>query len=191
MVYWTLHQRPTFYERKWKAVFAQRILLTARNTSTERNSRESLLLRLPAEIRNRIWTQVLAMEVIYVGDEFRDNSDYTTPALDLLRVCRPIYAEAALLPYSLNAFWFYSIPGLQSWLKQRAPVQKAVIQRIDIFCSDCEGCPLSLLPNLKTVCVSCICDMSHFYEPEEGLKIETQLREISGNPALVVPIIHG
>jgi len=33
--------------------------------------------------------------------------------MDLLRTCRQIYAETALLPYQLNTFWF----GNYSWIK--------------------------------------------------------------------------
>jgi hypothetical protein len=70
------------------------------DTSTERNAQESLLARLPAEIRNRIWTHIVAIEKAYVGREFMNGPKCFAPQLHLFRVCRQTYAEAALLPYS-------------------------------------------------------------------------------------------
>jgi hypothetical protein len=161
------------------------------DTSTERNAQESLLLRLPAEIRNRIWTHIVAIEKVYIGGEFMNDPKCVAPQLHLLRVCRQTYAEAALLPYSSNRFYFYSTAEMRSWLKQRASIQKLAIKLVDIFCSDCEDCPLRSFPDLRMVRVVCICNGKHITEPEEGLKVEAQLKEIWGNSTLNIQNIPG
>lgn len=62
------------------------------------------LLRLPAELRNRIFTYVVlehtdhSMHVVkYVKKLFAD-------VVPLLLVCRQIYAETAVLPFAANTF---------------------------------------------------------------------------------------
>lgn len=79
--------------------------------STERNQRESPLLRLPAELRHNIYEQILGGKLYLVKlDRPRFNlvtkcedSSFSDDAT-ILRVCRQIHYEARLLPFQLNVF---------------------------------------------------------------------------------------
>jgi hypothetical protein len=72
----------------------------------------SPLLRLPAEIRNQIWRLVVGGKVIREQVTKRGRAQMLprpcerTNTFALLRVCRQIYAETALLPFSANTFLF-------------------------------------------------------------------------------------
>jgi len=71
-----------------------------------RNTAESPLLRLPGEIRNHIYEHVLGQRT-YALWVYSFKATYTHPNdLALLRVCRKVYDEAKLLPFSLNTFCF-------------------------------------------------------------------------------------
>lgn len=75
------------------------------------------LLQLPPEIRFQIWEYVLVGHVFVTGSEYRieDPEHYCDPdcfeyhgiAVGLLRTCRQIYAETALLLYKRNCFFIY------------------------------------------------------------------------------------
>jgi hypothetical protein len=72
----------------------------------------SPLLRLPAEIRNQIWRLVVGGKVIREQVTKRRRARVLPRPCDrinifaLLRVCRQIYAETALLPFTANTFSF-------------------------------------------------------------------------------------
>ncbi|KAF2253551.1 hypothetical protein BU26DRAFT_560846 [Trematosphaeria pertusa] len=82
------------------------------------NQLQSPLLRLPGELRNRIYALVLGgMEIYAVEGGSKDIIAVGQPAgtyptklrclrnfLALTAVCRQIHAESALLPYELNSF---------------------------------------------------------------------------------------
>ena len=79
--------------------------------STARNQLQSPLLRLPPEIRNKLYILVLGGRTC----RFKDAIDRGHAILDtkgerhvfgLLFVCHQIYSETSLLPYSLNTFSF-------------------------------------------------------------------------------------
>jgi len=53
-------------------------------------------------------------------------SSYSTLSL----VCRQIYSETYLLPYSLNSFWFYSTDAMQRWISHRLPAQLRQIKEV-------------------------------------------------------------
>ncbi|KAH7076569.1 hypothetical protein BKA63DRAFT_594012 [Paraphoma chrysanthemicola] len=93
--------------------------------TTRSNAIESSLLRLPAELRNKIYAYVF-----YEGTYCLKISNRTRPghylpekvpvcleqcnhALALLRVCRQVHAEAKLFPYWLNVFQFDSLLAFQ------------------------------------------------------------------------------
>ncbi|CAN9337104.1 unnamed protein product [Alternaria alternata] len=90
--------------------------IAARAQITAANQRNSPLLRLPAELRNRIYEYALGGHKIYMVIRFSENKEKlwldrtdrcgVVPAFTLLKVCSQINAEAALLPYSLNTFCF-------------------------------------------------------------------------------------
>lgn len=79
--------------------------------SMDRNARASPLLRLPAELRNRVYEYVLYKGTYWFNRERATTSKRPIEIvprianrLSLLRVCRQTYAETALLPFSLNTF---------------------------------------------------------------------------------------
>ncbi|KAI4948626.1 hypothetical protein J4E86_007974 [Alternaria arbusti] len=86
---------------------------------TELNSVDSPLLRLPAEIRNMIFTYVFS------GEEYLlRRHDYSTLIcgeavtdinMSLLLVSRQAYSETALLPYKLGTICFRFNPSYISW----------------------------------------------------------------------------
>ncbi|KAF2830992.1 hypothetical protein CC86DRAFT_272702, partial [Ophiobolus disseminans] len=85
--------------------------ITPKGHERELNNQASPLLRLPSEIRNKIWHLVLGGKLIRdTRYGIRDHSvlmlrpcEREKP-FELLRTCRQIYAETALLPFSANTF---------------------------------------------------------------------------------------
>jgi hypothetical protein len=81
------------------------------------------LLRLPAEIRNQIFAYALGGQTY----ELRETAPYgvvtnttvSENALALLVVCRQLYAETALAPFSLNFFSYTDRFILDLWLDKR------------------------------------------------------------------------
>ena len=107
-----------------------------------RNLEESRLLRLLAELRNKIYKHVFggmkfcksAFDEIKAL-EFLSNCDQTIVKVDpfwrLQQVCRTIYAEAALIPFTGNAFCYHFNHLLRlQWFT--LPVQLNLIRTV--FC---------------------------------------------------------
>lgn len=73
-------------------------------------NRASPLLSLAAEIRNQIWEYALGGKIFrqvvchYPTEKFLPKMSERKNTLALLLVCRQIYAETALLPFSSNTF---------------------------------------------------------------------------------------
>jgi hypothetical protein len=102
------------------------------SVSAQRNARDSPLLRFAPELRNGIWAFVCAGHEIKIDEalemwigsaEYAIETSHQTvcdtdnhpedqlyydsaPDLCFLLVCRQIYAEAVLLPFSMNRFSF-------------------------------------------------------------------------------------
>ncbi|KAA8616782.1 hypothetical protein PtrV1_10083 [Pyrenophora tritici-repentis] len=96
---------------------------------THRNALTSPLLRLPPELRNKIYTYVIYDCLAYI------TSGQPTASLNLQLVCRNTYKESRLLTFSLNHFWYYSCPfprGLNTDIavlrKRLLPVQLRAIE---------------------------------------------------------------
>jgi hypothetical protein len=110
-------------------------------TRVKRNQK-SPLLRLPPEIRHSIWEYALGGHVLRestLGNKEGGTKRYRwvppwserTCGLDLLRTCRQIYSETALLPYKLNTFsTHYQLFqfNLRCWLKPFQDAQISLIQ---------------------------------------------------------------
>lgn len=108
-----------------------------------RENAQSPLLRLPPEIRNMIFRYA-------VGGMTFDFTTYDRPWLhrlqgwkprvcnpiqncfSLLRVCRQIYSETALLPFSANIFHVSKVDkdGFDEWLHSRSPIEQDAITAI-------------------------------------------------------------
>ncbi|KAI4609748.1 hypothetical protein J4E80_008393 [Alternaria sp. BMP 0032] len=72
------------------------------------NQRNSPLLRLPAEIRHMIFGYALGGKTFHIHHHeyqgIAKNGTVSKNALALLAVCRQVFAETALLPFSSNTF---------------------------------------------------------------------------------------
>jgi hypothetical protein len=82
-------------------------MLTSRNSV--KSNQESPLLRIPPEIRNRIWEYALGGKNFRQQPRGRKQMFVPMPrervnASALLRTCRQIYAETALIPFAVNTF---------------------------------------------------------------------------------------
>lgn len=103
------------------------------------NSVESPLLRLPAEIRLRIWEYTVNIdEPIRVGQELVPNTgaqdskvvNKKKDCLNLLAVCCQTYQEAARLPLIVNIFRVVSVPLFENCMRsclrrsQRESIEK-------------------------------------------------------------------
>jgi len=103
--------------------------------STQRNQERSPLLRLPPEIRIRIFEYVFSRIAVAIMSH-----KYTTRSpiricgagqhfLALLQVSRQTYADTALLPFSTCQFQPHNkMTGFNTWVKARLPVQVAAIR---------------------------------------------------------------
>jgi hypothetical protein len=78
--------------------------------SAQKNAQESRLLRLPPEVRMMIWGYSLGGQTIKLAQ--KRLSPHYDPRLvnrfPLLRVCRQVYLDAAVLPYTLDTFRFHN-----------------------------------------------------------------------------------
>lgn len=59
--------------------------------------------------------------------------------LDLLRTCRQIYSETALLAYSRNCYHFRHVSCFRSDIKRLKPFQRALISSIQLHAFISEG----------------------------------------------------
>jgi hypothetical protein len=133
-------------------------------------------LRLPPELRSRIWEYVLAGHTPRSVDvnpgrarimRMIPSRDKCMHGMDLLRTCRQIYAETALLPYKTNIFSFSPYTNIKHDLKYMKPFQRAQIDKIQIELPHSGGDisyllsytlkkdSLEFLPNLKDIHVVC------------------------------------
>ena len=119
--------------------------------SMKRNATVSPLLRLPSEIRNRMYNVVFGAHRLHIDyrphehirqviEGRRDRIHvpgglyhFAGVGLDqkicigLLRVCRQTYEEAALLPYTLNTFRFTNDWVRRRFEKESKPVHKRAV----------------------------------------------------------------
>lgn len=99
----------------------------ANGNSTLRNQRESPLLRLPPELRNEIYTDVLGGRKVDICYQYMCHScryirprrrrivpHYPRTLLSILEVCRHVQGEARLLPFSTTTF---SVIHRWDWFK--------------------------------------------------------------------------
>ncbi|KAF2030008.1 hypothetical protein EK21DRAFT_66407 [Setomelanomma holmii] len=113
------------------------------------NNQNSPLLRLPPELRNKIWRYVLGGNVLRwtLVSSSRYSLKYRMApppgqiilGLDLLRTCRQIYAETALLPYQLNTFACTEYAGIKGELQYLQPFQRSHIAKLQLEASSIRG----------------------------------------------------
>ncbi|KAF1911610.1 hypothetical protein BDU57DRAFT_95101 [Ampelomyces quisqualis] len=118
----------------------------------KRNSTNSPLLKLPGEIRNKIWMFAQGYHRIDIGKRSRKRSwpigltlaiypmnaathfprTFVKPTFALSRVCRQIYVEASSYIYTLNTFGFDGFASFDRWAKDRALGQARLITSINM-----------------------------------------------------------
>jgi hypothetical protein len=105
--------------------------------SSTRNRHLSPFCRLPAEVRNTIYAYVLGSRTFHFADAIHRHHAKLTPSqphlLSILRVSHQIYAEASLLPYSLNVFSFREMEiSCKPFLDHRLVAQFRAIAIIEL-----------------------------------------------------------
>jgi hypothetical protein len=106
----------------------------------EAHPQASSFLRLPAELRNQIYTYILGGETFSVHCWRRYTPfGFATRILRkrrlflaLLAVSRQLHSETRLLPFRLNVFRFKSQDAFVSWLDKFALDQQEAIQNISL-----------------------------------------------------------
>ena len=105
----------------------------------KRNQEESPLLRLPAEIRNRIYEYALGLGRTFRMDIRRnanlvgvDKKSKEKNCLSLLRACRQIYAEAVLIPFRVNTFVFHGQHIFDEWTSTVLPIRREAVASIEL-----------------------------------------------------------
>lgn len=103
--------------------------------SSQRNVVNSPLLRLPAELRNRIFTYTFSGYEICLGDDGESGQcrvDYIRPTASggyvfgALQACRQIFAEARMLSFTLNTFECNNITDVQEWINAMPEQMQAI-----------------------------------------------------------------
>jgi hypothetical protein len=109
--------------------------------SAKLNSVTSPLLRLPGEIRTKIWQYAIGYHQIDIGhrrleqlcaDEPARNVRPSNPATHFPRTCRQMYVETSPYIYTLNTFGFESVAVFDRWTKNRALGQRRLVASIDM-----------------------------------------------------------
>jgi hypothetical protein len=163
------------------------------DSSARSNSVASPLLRLPAEIRVKIWSYVLGGTtfVLRTGYHSSHNGGYspvpqfqatfnipvstTIITFDLLRVCHQIYAETALLYCSLNTFIFvdyitFPVSLVKSTLAHRHAIRKIYVPRRSTRCGELFDDLLEYFPNVEEIVMW---GYSYEYSVEEQNTVRT------------------
>ncbi|KAF2830954.1 hypothetical protein CC86DRAFT_401519 [Ophiobolus disseminans] len=95
-----------------------------------RNKLDSPFLRLPGELRNRIYELVAASTKRSI---FSKEIGPDPSALNLSMVCYQIHHEMDLLPYSEMILSIYSSSMFRTWLCKRTPRQLATIKTFTMY----------------------------------------------------------
>ncbi|KAF2118342.1 hypothetical protein BDV96DRAFT_597183 [Lophiotrema nucula] len=165
-------------------------------TITQFNSQQSPLLRLPAEVRIQIWEYALGGLWIRLGlrlshgtmkayifairEEFSKHYRPTKKRyFDLLQVCRQIYSETALLPWSLNPV--SPPPDIGSQRTGILPAQVNAITTLQIWDShitDENIHHFALIPSLKTIYVLAYTDIARL---DAGIALQISKKVIGSS----------
>ena len=124
------------------------VIPAAQNEIMNRNASTSPLLRLPPEIRLRIYKHVVGGQQLWMDFDDPLHNQFSLKHMGralhhykkiidldrksdirLLRVCRQIFTEAALLPYTQNEFVFESQLTWREFVKSMRPGKKLVVKK--------------------------------------------------------------
>jgi hypothetical protein len=127
--------------------------------SDQKNQVDSPLLRLPAELRNRIYDLALDPD----SKNVRHYDHYDWDRLNPSRTCRQIFTDTAAQHYNINilplqeGLKFFTLAALRKTTPVLTPSQKEPVVKIrwkrETQCTTRTGseCPLDALPNLREV----------------------------------------
>lgn len=162
----------------------------------ERNAAASPLLRLPPELRARIYGYALGGYTIrpLIGNQAATTS--VTPRFALLRVSRQLYQETSRLPSTLNTVEIQTVTNLQvfAYLGILKHVEDIDIRDVhsDTSSNLKNSFPRHLLPNLKRLIIHRLdVPMSEFHYPSNhgvpvirSLSTKARTALIEAEPAL-------
>lgn len=119
-------------------------------------NQQSPLLRLPPEIRNKIWTIALG-DMIFIPNRDWFARPYLWVAanpprnhrLALLRTCRQVFCETALIPYKINTFIVPRYIKLRSFLRRMKTAHRRAVSTLQVEHSMSYGNPLTHVPLLS------------------------------------------
>jgi len=115
----------------------------------ETNADHSPFLRLPAEVRNAVYQFALSGQTVS-SILHRSAATTTSPPLarrvddaslrrphrfSLLRVCRQIFIETAVLLYRLSTFRFNDSTNLLLWLNNISAWESVLVQSVELDCA--------------------------------------------------------
>ncbi|CAI9629375.1 unnamed protein product [Alternaria burnsii] len=124
----TVPERVQYYDRS--------IMLMDRLAAiSQRNHRRCPLLRLPAELRNKIYGYVFLSHPVRPFREHREWPHWAYPRsqLNLLETCRQIYFEAKLFPFALNVFVGYAEHVIELLLTTFTASQTNTISTVRLY----------------------------------------------------------
>ncbi|KAF3040077.1 hypothetical protein E8E12_005267 [Didymella heteroderae] len=150
-------------------------------TTAAKNRQDSPLLRLPAEIRNRVYTMALQAECVLVRSRYLTAFDMTVElrsccsnipptnsqtwsdcnSIALLPImCRQMYEETHGLLYALNTFAFTDEQSMRIWVSCRAQCQRKLIcspklpNTVTGYYGSSYGINFAAVcPQLRTICI--------------------------------------
>ncbi|KAL1795123.1 hypothetical protein ACET3X_006939 [Alternaria dauci] len=124
----TVPERVQYYDRSI-------VLMDRLAAISQRNHRKSPLLRLPAELRNKIYEYVFLSQPIRPFREHREWPHWAYPRsqLNLLEACRQIYLEAKLFPFALNVFVGYAEHVIELLLTTFTTSQTDIISNVRLY----------------------------------------------------------
>ncbi|KAF2663018.1 hypothetical protein K491DRAFT_686176 [Lophiostoma macrostomum CBS 122681] len=180
----------------------------------QRNSKQSPLLRLPSELRNKIFEDALGgMTVVVrcitiahpeyhlkhkgaIRCRFYPQGQLCTPenrvhwnhAFQLPLVCRQLYSETITWPYELNMFQFSGGPSIMSWALHRGKAQTEVIRTINMI-----GASFIWNRNDKQECTGHVTSLKYFFPNLQRAYIATSLwqKEWSYSESELLQILDG
>ncbi|KAF2132762.1 hypothetical protein P153DRAFT_173054 [Dothidotthia symphoricarpi CBS 119687] len=181
----------------------------------KRNTIDSPLLRLPPELRNKIWAFTMSRQFVIVdpalesGEVIKKNcvgavsvqsksmdssgglaGHYQTKGLSstfhLPKVSRQVYSETATLAYSTSTFIIgWSILNYNDWAKRLLPAQRNAIEVIEAKASVVAALVESPSYSKKTMIIQCFPNLKRFTITQKAFQ-EVKRYSVMYNPSITL-----